>query len=246
MQSQHRIHEIPPVLWPRCSKVDLKDGQFCCHLALDRQYDLIAAYPKGPHIQFLNCKSIESLLSFTRAWGPLYLVRTPGGGGIKVGTAVRRLDELQAHQRWLCAVKGMIDACRGRADERKSLLEFLAAEADLDRTSNTYRSGSTPMFHKILQLTFSYETDSITWAASTDVGSVKKALAFSVETCVHVPTGYLKVEQRQKTFEITPTFSVVDLWEALRWMLWFDEWNRKPLRSCSECNRIFDPRVPMK
>jgi hypothetical protein len=168
-------------MWPRCAKVELRDGALYCELALNRQYDLIDAYRSDPHIQFLNCKSPEDLRLFTRAWGPLYLVGTPGAEEITRGIAIRGLDESLAHQRWLHAIKGMIDACKGLADQRDALVEFLNAESAMDRTSNTYRPGSAPLFYQILQQQFQLEDDLAGWVASADLSSVQRALAFTVE-----------------------------------------------------------------
>ncbi len=228
-------------MWPRCSKVELKDDALYCKLALDRQYDLVDAYSKDPHIQFLNSQSTEDLRSFTRAWGPLYLVNTPGAEEIKLGTAVRRADESHAHRRWLHAVKGMIDACKGLQDERIALVEFLAAELDMDRTSNTYQRGKAPFFHEVFQRRFLFEGNPATWAASTGIGSVQRALVFSVETSVLGPPGSLKVEQKGKRFEIRPRFALGTLWDALKWMLWYDEWGPRPPLVCLECHKIFRP-----
>src|SRR6267154_2677960 len=245
MQSQHHVHgkAFPTALWPRCSKVEISNELLYCKLALDRQYDLVEAYRKTPHIQFMNCKNVDDLQSFTRAWGPLYLVLTPGNEDIRLGKAVRRLDECEAHRRWLRALKGLIEACRGRSDERGSLKEFLDAEADLDRTSNTHQPGKTSIFHSHLEQLFGYAGDSVAWAASTDIDSVKRALSLSVETYVRAPIGCLRVEEtKRKGFEINPSFSLQTLWDALRWMIWLDEWNGWPPPACLECHRIF-PRL---
>ena len=244
MQRQHHIHAE---MWPRCAKVEIQNGTLHCDLALNRQYNLVDAYHLAPHIQFLNCKSIDEFLTFTRAWGPLYLVHTPGAEEIRVGKLTRRLDESQADQRWLRAIKYMIDACRGREDQRDSLVEFMAAEVDRDRMSNTYQEGKAPLFHTVLQLKFHFQSDPVSWAKSTDLGSIKRALAFSVEMNVSAPSSYgLRVEETRRGFEIKPSFSLGSLWGALRWMLWLDEWNRMPPLSCSECLRIFRPSTAHK
>jgi len=247
MKHQHHIHVIAREMWPRCAKVEVKNESLCCELALSRQYNLIDAYRLDPHVQFLNCKSTDDLRTFTRAWGPLYLVQTPGGEEIKLGKAIRRLDECQAHRRWLRAVKGMIDACKGLRDQRDSLVEFLAAEVDMDRTSNTYEPGRAPHFHTALQLMFRFEGDSVSWAKSADLGSIRRALAISVEVAGGAPSGFgFRVEERRSRLEIIPSFGIHTLWDALRWMMWLDEWNRWPPLSCLECHRIFRPSTAHK
>lgn len=210
---------------------------FNCELALDRQYDLVDAYTRFPHIQFLNCQTLDDLQSFTRAWGPLYLTSIPDERAL--GKAARRIDECKAHRRWLQALKGMIEACRGREDARRALAEFLAAEVDIDRTSNIYRPGQDPIFHDLLRLQLNYEGDSVVWANSAEIDSVRKALIFCVESYVSAPIGCVRVEERRKGFEIKASFSLPSLWDAMKWMIWLDEWNGWPPPACLECHKIF-------
>jgi hypothetical protein len=225
----------------------VRNGLIRCELTLDRQYDLVDAYPRGPHIQFLNCETVDDLKSFFRAWGPLYLVHTPGDEEIRLGKVVRQLDECQAHRKWLRAVKRMIDACKGFEDARSSLVEFLASEVDIHRTDPTHQPDTAPFFHEILRGRFHYEGDSVAWAVSTDITSVKRALIFSIESNVSAPSGYgLKVDEGRKGIEIKPHFSLGSLWDALRWMLWFDEWNHWPPLPCLECHKIFRPSTAHK
>ena len=246
MQYQHHIHDIGRGMWPRCSKVEVRQQALHCELALDRQYDLADAYRKTPHIQFLNCNSTEDLRLFTQAWGPLYLVHTPGADEARLGKAVRRLDECHAHRRWLRAVKGMLDACRGVGDQRTALVEYLAAEVDLERTDSTCDIGKEPFIHVALRRMFGYTGDSLEWADATDARSVGKALALLVEVQVTAPGGGLIVEPRPRGYRVKPSFSLRTLWDALRWMLWFDEWNLSPSLCCPECHRIFQPETAHK
>jgi hypothetical protein len=241
MKLQHRIHEMATEIWPRCTRVEVKGDRLYCELDLDRQYDLVDAYRRDPHIQFLNCKSCDDLKSFTRAWGPLYLVETPGAEERKLGIVVRRVAEIQAHRRWLHAIRGMVDACRHPGDERAALIEFLNAEIELEEMSNTYQPGKESLFHQMFRLRFQFQVNSNAWVLSTDIGSVRQALAFSVEANVQGPPGSLRVEQKGRRCEIKPRFTLVTLWDTLRWMVWLDEWNRSPLLCCLECRKFFRP-----
>lgn len=236
MQLQHHIHEC---LWPRCNAVEVQGEWIYCELAVDRQYDLVKAYPKTPHVQFMNCEAIDDLRAFTLAWGPLFLVREHGIDEISRAKAIRRLDELRAHRRWLRAIKGLLEACRGRVDERSALVEFLAADSDLERTSSATSSGQIPLFQTVLQQSFGYAGDSITWADSADTASVKIALALCVEAHVSAPTGCVRVEKRRGRMEVNAGFSLPTLWEALLWMVWLDEWKGWPPSVCIECHKIF-------
>src|SRR5437762_2727951 len=90
----------------------------------DTQYDLVDAYHRGPHIQFINCKSSEDLRLFTRPWGPLYLVETPGAEERKLGIAIRRVTEMHAHRRWRMRLRAWwtpADARRGASSPHRIL-----------------------------------------------------------------------------------------------------------------------------
>jgi hypothetical protein len=109
----------------------------------------------------------------------------------------------------------------------------------MDRTSNTYQAGKEPFSHSLLRYKFNYEGDSVVWAESASIDSVKKALVLFVEGCVSAPTGYMRVEERRSGFVLKPSFLLPNLWEALTWMVWLDEWNGWPPPVCLECHKVF-------
>ena len=226
-------------LWPRCKRVEVRGDSLSCILDMDHQFDLIDSYLRDPHVQFLNCKSLDDLVVFTRAWGPLYLVESPSER--KRGTAVRRIDECQAHLRWLRAVHRMVQACRGGSDWRESLAEFLGADSVYERTSNFLKPGEVPANHWMLQHRFRFKGDATAWAASADISSIQTAVILCVEANVNAPQGGVKVEKKGRVFELIPSFELRSLWDALQWMLWLDLENRRPPRACIECGRIFRP-----
>jgi hypothetical protein len=236
MQHQHHIHEIEKILWPRCKRVELKDDSLLCILDLDRQYDLIASYQKDPHVQFLNYKSLDDLVVFTRAWGPLYLVESPSERNS--GTAVRRVDDCLAHLKWLRAVHQMIQACKGRADWRGSLAEYLAA--DKESLSGVWEPGKSTVTELWLEHSFHIKGGLADWIASADISSVQRAVAFYVEANTQWRSG-LRVEKRGKSFELRPCFEVHSLWDAMQLMVSLDQQNRCSPRVCHECRRIFRP-----
>jgi len=62
-----------------------------------------------------------------------------------------------------------------------------------------------------LRLQYHFEGDAVTWAASADADSVKKVLAYSVETYVRAPLGSLAVETTRKGFVVKPSFLLSSL-----------------------------------
>ncbi len=55
--------------WMRCRGVEIQDGNLICEVDWSRTYEIEKAYPKDPHLQYLNCATAEDLQRFTRAWG---------------------------------------------------------------------------------------------------------------------------------------------------------------------------------
>lgn len=226
--------------WFRCSKVRISDATLECQLASAPGYDLVKAYSDAPHIAFMNCRTRQDFQAFVQRWGPLEL----SGRELARGKAVVSLECYETYRRYLYSIKNMIDACRGCGDQRGSLTEFFAAQTSMvsagliddDLRALTNR-------HLISPFTDRETGDPVEYARSADIAQIREVLARCVEDTVRSPNGWgLQVEIRPKGFEIMPSFELGSLWEALNWMLFYDEWSpRAPLR-CGECSKIFVPR----
>ncbi len=244
MQRQHRIHAIAPSMWPRCGKVAVTDDTIYCELAVGRAYDLVKAYSETPHIKFLNCQTKEDFQSFVQKWGPLLLSDEEW----KCGKAVVALDYYRAYRSFLRSIKSIIDACRGGGDQRESLVEYFTAQAHMVSAGPTREDVKALAYLDLISpLTHRLQGDPVEWAKSANIAQVRKVLAFCVEDNVRSPRGWgLRVEGRAKGFEIMPSFELYSLWEALKWMLFYDEWNRCPPILCRECYKIFRPLTAHK
>lgn len=238
MQYQHHIHAIAPSVWPRGDKVTITDNTIYCELAVSRAYDLVAAYSKAPHIKFLNCQTKEDFQTFVQDWGPLLLSDKEW----KDRKANVALDSYRAYKSFFRAIKSMIDACRGVGDQRESLVEYFTAEANMAGPARkevkalTYLNLISPLTHRL-------DGDPVEWAQSADIAQLRRVLALCVEDHVRSPHGWgLRVNVRARDFEIMHSFELYSLWDALKWMLFYDEWyERRPIL-CPECPNIFAPR----
>jgi len=82
--------------------------------------------------------------------------------------------------------------------------------------------------------------DPVEWARSANIDQLRTVLASCVEDNVRSPRGWgLRVEVLAKDFDIKPSFELYSLWDALKWMLFYDEWNERPAILCPECPNIF-------
>jgi hypothetical protein len=227
--------------WIRCRRVEIQGTDLRSELALDRPYDLAGSYQRGPHIQLMNCRSDKEISGFVRAWGPLYLRCGQECNEYQMGFAVRSLEEYRAHSRWLRAVKRLLDAARGMCDERESLLEFLMAELAMDQVSPIHRSGSVPFSHLALQLRYCPQVDLIPWVETCDRLLLKHLLAWCIQAHIRAPAPGLRVYAQSDKLKVVPSYKLTSLWDALTWMIWFDEWNACPSLACRACNNVFRP-----
>src|ERR1700675_627888 len=229
--------------WIRGRRVEIQGEDLYCELAVDRPCSLVDSYSRDPHIQFLNCETDEDIQRFVRAWGPLYLKYGDAQQDeLRQGAAVRSLKEYRADLRRFKAVKGLVDAAKGNRDERSSLIEFILADEEDYRLSPLYRPESLSSMHFSLQLWLCPQSDLMTWVRTCSTADVRRALAFCVECEVTAPwPGGLKVLPHKNRLRVVPSYRRQTLNDAMRGMVWFDEWNAWPPVACSDCHKVFRP-----
>jgi hypothetical protein len=241
MQHRKHVHVIAPDLWPRCKWVRVDDGRIGYMLGKGRAYDLVEAYPKAPHIQFMNCATDVDFERFVREWGPLLLFPEE----LERGFAVMPLRDYIARKDLLRAVAQIMRACKGREDERQSLREFLSALTNMVDEGSTREVMKEAVSFDLISLplrSIQPIRDPIKWAEFASASEIRKVLAACVEEWFSSPSRWgFRVQAKGKAFEIKPTFELNSLWDGLRWMLFFDEWNARPPVLCRECPTIFRP-----
>lgn len=229
--------------WMRCSRVGIENRDIVCHLDWTRSYDLEKAYPKDPHVQFLNCVTDEKILHFTRAWGPLYL-RTTGDANDEwqTGRVRRPLAEYRAAVRRFRSVKGILEAAKGNGEERAAVCEFLAADEEASRLSLFYKPDELPYHQFSLKLTLRVECSIFDWMRTAAIAEIRKALKYCVEAEVTMPwTGGVRVVSYKGRTKVMPSYRLFTLRDALAWMTWLDVWNASPPTVCPACHTVFRP-----
>lgn len=228
--------------WMRCRNVEMRDRNLVCQLDLSRTYDLEAAYPKDPHIQFLNCSTDEDLRRFTRAWGPLYLRRGGPDDELQKGLVVRPVGEYRADARRFRGVKGILEAAKGNGDERETLREFLTADEEESKFSPLYKPDEPPFVQFSLKLCLGIEGSIFNWIETGTIIGIRNALKYCVEAEVTVPwPGGVRVVPYGGRTKVVPSYRLGTLRDALQWMMWFDEWNTNPPTACPACHAVFRP-----
>jgi hypothetical protein len=245
MQLRKHVHDIASEMWPRCTEVEIENGLIGYKLARGRAYDLVAAYGDEPHVKLANCKDDADFREFVLRFGPLHLTEA----NVTNGFGVVPLRDYQAGSRFLRAIMRIMDACKKPQDPRAALAEFFAA------LTNNVPPGPLQEDLKldialsvITPLCGSIKTgDPVEWAQGATASDIRKALASCVEDWFRFPNHWgFRVQPRGKVFEIRPSFALHSLWDGLRWMLFFDEWNHRPPVLCQECPTIFRPQTAHK
>src|SRR5215472_16075073 len=58
--------------WYRCSRVEMVEDSVNWEQNPKSPYTFFEAYPKKPHLQFIEAKDDAALCKFVGAWGPLW------------------------------------------------------------------------------------------------------------------------------------------------------------------------------
>jgi hypothetical protein len=242
MQLQHHVHDIAVDVWPRCTQVEEGDGNIFCKFAEARTYDLVKAYAKTPHITFMNCDKDVEFVKFVSAWGPLLLFPED----LARGWALVPLRNYRARRDLLRAVTRIMSACKGFQDERESLKEFIAAILNMVPPGPVREPLKKSVYFELISSLPSLQRkgDPIKWAESARTADIRRVLASCVQDWFRSPSRWgFRVQARGKVFEIRPSFELHSLWDGMRWMLFFDEWNLRPPIVCQECPTIFRPKT---
>jgi hypothetical protein len=216
--------------WPPGKAVSIRDGRIYCPLALHCQYNLVKSRSYSPHTQFLKARTDQQLLTFIRAWGPLYVVQGAPEREVERGISVRPVSQYRAFQRRLKALANLLLSFgeRGR-DGRECLLEYLAADTAWD----AFSPPSGVPVSRFNLAPFTHGMNVSDWIAQASKSEVQQAAAFVLQVEFSA-TISLSVEHDGKQFQIAQKWQVGTLQEALQWMVWNDR-----IASCQECGEIF-------
>jgi hypothetical protein len=143
----------------------------------------------------------------------------------------------------------MLDSCRHNRNERESLAAYFEALINAaspgplrrlvvkDLARNAQESIIFPVPSNFVV------KDAVEWAKLGNILLVRRLLAEEAELATRPPRRYgLRIEDKTDRFEIKPSFELEDLWSALQWMIFYDEWNERPPTLCTECPKIFRAR----
>jgi hypothetical protein len=229
MKVNHHINTINSGEWRRCRDVTRRDGMLECTLAPDQKYNLTAAYRSDLHIRFANARTDHELIAFVRAWGPLYL---PNSQVPQDGVVLLPLRRCRTYQRWLKAFLNLLSAFKWAENEREALLEFLEAEDE------RYEGESASLM--LLKNAFHVTEPTADWVNGADLQMVRAATNYLVPIApVHPLLVNLTCRRGGNRRYVAADWTFLNLEEALRWMVWYDEFTQHPIVCCKDCRTVF-------
>jgi len=235
MEVNNHINSWDRDRWVRCQRVTLRDGALACTLAPEQTYSLTQAYKCDLHIRFANALTDHDLIAFMRAWGPLYI---PNFQATPTGLVSLPLSYCRAFQRWLKALVDLLAAFKWAEDERAALQEF--AEAEYEDARNSALHSDEPPVMPFLRHKFGISGDILDWVRNADLRAVRTATDFLVSLAQVGPQGAHLVCCRSRGRRyVEADWTISTLEDALRWMVWYDEFTKHPIVCCQECRKVF-------
>jgi hypothetical protein len=212
--------------WRPCKRVVLKDGQLCCQLETGKTYMLMKAYEKDLHIRFANADSDKALVNFIRDWGPLYI---PNSQIPPDGIVSLPFDLCRAYQKQMKVLIRVLDAFKWAQNEREALEELIKAERLFGKEM------LTP-----LAIVLHITGDILEWAENASLDNVRTATYKLVQSILTAQFSMQFIFQRKgERRQIFAGWEFMNLEEALRWMIWYDEFTKHPVVCCQECRTVF-------
>jgi hypothetical protein len=226
MQYQQRTNQLS-VEWRSCRSVILCDGELHCLLEPEKTYDLAEAYEDNLHVRFANADSDKELMDFIRAWGPLYI---PNGQIPKDGVIALPLKLCRTYQRQVKAAISALTSFKWGEGEREALEELIAARIAV----------GGGMLDPDFAIRFRITGNVLEWPKGAGIADVRTATSHLVESVV-TPIFHLRLVLRSSGSRrrVEAGWSFMNLEEAVRWMIWYDEFTKHPIICCAECRTVF-------
>lgn len=224
MQEQQRTN-ISEGEWASCKSVTLRDGVLHCSLELNRTYVLTEAYENDLHIRFANANSDQELIDFFRGWGPLYI---PNGQIPLDGVVSLPMNLCRAYQRQSKALLGALTAFKWAEGERDALEELVKAECTILQP------------YSLDEIFPSVGITSTDWVKGASLPEIRVATNRLVRSVTGASFALdLNCKRTGKGRQVEAGWSFLNLEEALRWMIWYDEFTQHPVVCCPECRTVF-------
>jgi hypothetical protein len=219
--------------WLRCSEARIESETLYYTLDFEKEYDIVKSYPRDPHVEFLRAESNGALVSFVRRWGPFYI---PNEASATAASWAHPVALYRKPQRSLGVLVNLLNAARRKENERQAVTDQLTVELE------DWDVQGEPIMVLALRHYGHIEGDIFDWLKNANTRQIRWALDLCIASVSFADGWPAFVCHRQagKT-EIEAKWTMTSLEDALKWMVWYDEFNRHPIVCCRECRKVFRP-----
>jgi hypothetical protein len=234
MESHDHVTHDQREGFPRCSWVELQGEWLSFVLDVDRRYD---PHRAECHLRFLNLRTDENLVRFTRLWGPL-MTEDVWRRGNEFGGKTR-CSLYWAFQAALTAQLELVQSFRFRNKEglETALLKYITAADGWSSTITLRKVASTA--RELSRLYTGHDCNPQDWIPKANISRLREVAAWCL--------GYFSLEFRlsatwqagkpQMAWEpYTPTLA-----QAIQWEVWNSLTGARPVTICEECRTVFAP-----
>ena len=196
---------------------------------------LAEAYEDNLHIRFANAETDKELIDFVRAWGPFDIPDAIPDDS----TILEDFWYYRARQQELKAVLAALSAFKHAKGEQDALFELRGAMSEIRPVPELpHRARIT----KVEAITLSdSELERIgDFPKRVPIGRVRSAISLLLREYLENWVGVeFTLNVSGGKHEVLAGWNLPTLEEALRWMVWYDEFTNHPVVCCAECRVVF-------
>ena len=234
MQANDHVTHDQREGFPRCSWVELQGEWLEYVLDVDRKYD---PHHAQCHVRFLNLRTDDDLVGFTRVWGPL-MTEDVWRRGNEFGGKTRR----SLYWAFQAALKAQLELDQGFRFRDKegletALLKYITAADGWASTSA--RRKVAPKARELSRLYTGQDRNPQDWIPKANISRLREVAAWCL--------GYFSLE-----FRLSATWQdgkpqiawepyIPTLAQAIQWEVWNSLTGARPLTICEECRTVFAP-----
>jgi hypothetical protein len=212
--------------WYRCIRVTFEGETVRWELSRTGKYDVLKAYARKPHRRLAEATDDDSLRSFVKAWGPLWINLNAWSGSDSLVFYRHQRDLFRA---WI----QLLDAIQNGKSLHDAAIRLLGLDPGTWAIWIRNRLGIAG------ELKAPLNEEALSRVARADENEIGEVCSYLVGS-MPVPTPSIEIQGKGKSKILRPTIGSYSLLSALYWMLWQDIFLGNPFKFCEECNGLID------
>jgi hypothetical protein len=221
MELGHHIDR--PVLW-RCERVEVNGDELSWKLDCKKAYDVLKAYEKAPHREFIEASTDDALQVFMRRWGPLRPMGNTTIGCDSIRWYRKQQDQWAAFMRLLASIDNRLERRQALSNVLRMCEDPPDQELDIFFFLKHFPTGNPANRRMWCEKAPQSEIDRLSIR-------IVNEFPFTWNPCFVV-----KKLGGNEIVRARPNIN--SLYEAFMWMVWQDILLENPFRFCVECGAL--------